>query len=416
MDITKLFLEHLRAHVKVEEQSIDEEGKIRACFTLEKKWIQRPARQQKKRWMILIGNGLCRAFDDENFHLDKIVGSLKKGCNFKKISSSLKLLETKGGLNIEDSLGVLYNLSHVRGDLVSDDGSDDVKVVLQNGESLRIPRPEKLKINEYFYALISQIKDASNSLYTNESFCSYVDKFLEFLKFYNEDIFLDLATLNYDTSLYRKLFSQEWVQKSYVDGFLRRRGTNEGDSQVTTKHDICRRILRYSRSRYLHLHGSYLFVKQSEGLFRKHRYGFFPGSSEEFLNSVIILTNQREKYRSIKYLDVLNEYNMSFGNSLDRCEKLIVFGYAGGDSYLQEAIKVRLANRSRKKPLELLVILRKKDSLEPWKKLLDDSEKFEKVSCPREFLYSSEKGRNRFLVVPNLTDFDWPINRDLSTI
>lgn len=409
MDIEKLFMPYVRSHLEFE-KPVRINGKIKACFSIDKEKVDPPKRQRRKRWMILVGNGLCRAFNNSGFGLDSIVEKLEDKNRFRDVNEALQILKTKGKLSTEEALGILQNLSTIREALV-DEQEKDVKVAIggKDNNLLLIKRPQHLHINEYFYEVLKSIRDASNSLFKNCCFQNYSKNIIKFLKSgFEKDIKMDVATLNYDTSLYRSMFREKWVRDAYVDGFLRQKDKNSA-SRVSTKQEVCRRILNYQKSRYLHLHGSYLFIESSNGFFQKKEVNFFPSKLEEFLNSVIILTNQRKKYRSIKYIDVLDEYNTSFGDSLDKCEKLIIFGYAGRDHYLQETIG---ACMSRKHPPELLIVLRKGDCLDPWEKLLRDSEDLVQVKTSFDLLYNSEKGCNRILEISDIREFDWPIYSD----
>ncbi len=415
-DIRWIFQPHIRRNLeKFHIKELPEE--IEGTFVLPKRALNKPKREGKRRWTVLVGNGLCRAFDQYNdrFNLTSIINNLGQASEFEELSAAMEFLSTQGPgqLSIEDALGTLEILSETQDSLARKVRLGLTEEVSDQQAPKAIRRPDTYRLSQFRYQLLKQIHDASEELQREPLFSRHAEDFLAFLKSHqdeDEHLRIDVATLNYETSLYRKLFcsNEDWFRKHYSDGFY------ADEKKIITKDKICQRVLDKRKSRYLHLHGSYLFVEEGRsGTFRKEENTWFPPSQKEAERLVIVLTNQKEKLRSVKFHDLLDEYHMAFRSSIGDCEKLIVFGYGGGDEYLNEVIRARLSLESAP---EVLIVQGeysanpRSDKIAGWQKWLHPgASKIQEVSTPHDLLFSNGSGRNRIYFTDSLANFKWPI-------
>ncbi|MCH9625145.1 MAG: hypothetical protein S4CHLAM123_03140 [Chlamydiales bacterium] len=109
--------------------------------------------------------------------------------------------------------------------------------------------------------------------------------------------------------------------------------------RTKTKKQITEAILgNKTKGKYLHLHGSYLFSEESPGEFIK-RNATYVFQKNDIEKMPIILCNQEEKLKRVKYYDILNWYSTVFNNSLDTTKQLFLFGYGGKDKYINKIIR-----------------------------------------------------------------------------
>lgn len=153
-----------------------------------------------------------------------------------------------------------------------------------------------------------------------------------------------IATLNYDNLLYGPFVCEkhdvEREDKKHifdgyngymVDGFLRRGFDPE---------NLIRRVpgnLGY----YLHLHGSPLF-KTKERIIKKDGLSSFQLEDRGF-KSHIVLTHFEHKKKVIADSDLLRTYWEFFDQALDESKEVILFGYSGLDTHLNERIEKRIS-------------------------------------------------------------------------
>lgn len=320
------------------------------------------------RWTIFIGNGLNRAFTgtnngqlisfNEKFDLNQIFqeifqeDSTANPSRFEKIKTAISTLERVENCanwkNAEGSFGIVEALSLSRED-IDENGSLKVQI----GDKIcKIERFDNYQIDPLKFEILKKIFKSSNLLTKSDDFKNHLNKLNEFIKskFKNNTI-IDIATLNYDSSMYISWFGQRgsWFRKKYVDGFAL------DENKPKTKKKIAEAILgNKAKGKYLHLHGSYLFVEDSSGDFVKRKVT--QELKEEDINKMpIILCNQEEKLKRVKYYDILNWYSAEFNNNLDECKKLFLFGYGGKDKYINKIIKEKI---NKNKALQVIIIQR----------------------------------------------------------
>jgi len=309
------------------------------------------------RWTIFIGNGLCRAFTstnngqqvlfNEKFDLNKIFQELFQSNNtanpsrFESIKTAISTLEKEEDCakwtNAEGSFGVVESLSLSRED-IDENGSLQIQI---GEKTCKIDKFDNYQFDSLKFEILKKISEAANLLKESDEFKNYLKKFNNFIKSkFEKKIIIDIATLNYDSSLYISWFGQRgsWFRKKYVDGFA----LDEGKPK--TKKKIAETILgNKTKGKYLHLHASYLFLEDSSGDFiKKNATHDF---QENDINKMpIILCNQEEKLKRVKYYDILNWYSTEFNNTLDKTKKLFLFGYGGKDKYINKIIRDKIHN------------------------------------------------------------------------
>ncbi|MEO1455654.1 MAG: SIR2 family protein [Pseudomonadota bacterium] len=154
-----------------------------------------------------------------------------------------------------------------------------------------------------------------------------------------------IATLNYDQLLYRAFIGTS-VFNGYaclLDGFV-----PNFDSQNL------HRFNPSNQSFYLHLHGSPLYFTAGDGNIWKSSLGNLPGL-EGHSSSHIVLTHVHHKTSVIGASPVLREYWGRLETAMSESEAIVLFGYAGGDIHLNQSISRNFRDKQvevveRKKP------------------------------------------------------------------
>jgi len=151
-----------------------------------------------------------------------------------------------------------------------------------------------------------------------------------------------VATVNYDPLLYDS-FLRSRVLSGYsgdlIDGV-----TNAGFRPAN--------LFRRDPERlgwYLHLHGSPLFYDGDDGRVRKMGRGSLVGGVVD--STHLVLTHVRHKGAIVSSSEILSEYWSYFERALRESSEIIVFGYSGYDTHLNE-ILARFSNKVRMRVVE----------------------------------------------------------------
>ena len=141
-----------------------------------------------------------------------------------------------------------------------------------------------------------------------------------------------VATLNYDNLLYQRMIEAD-VLSGYggalVDGML---------SSGFAPENLERRWGK-TFGYYLHLHGSPLFVDQ-EDVVKKLTHGEL-GGGDDVVGSHIFLTHVKHKATVIAASPLLQSYWQYLESALEESEEVILFGYSGLDTHLNELLERR---------------------------------------------------------------------------
>lgn len=140
-----------------------------------------------------------------------------------------------------------------------------------------------------------------------------------------------VATLNYDNLLYQPFIEGE-ILAGYdgclIDGLLGRGFTVGALDRKPGKN------LGY----YLCLHGSPLFVERGGDIVKRKQKNAKQAVVE---SRHIVMTHIKHKRSVIDESRLLSEYWRRLGQALDEVSEVIVFGYSGRDSHLNEFLRVR---------------------------------------------------------------------------
>lgn len=147
-----------------------------------------------------------------------------------------------------------------------------------------------------------------------------------------------VATLNYDNLLYQRMI-EAYVLNGYggalVDGMLPSGFSPENLERKWGK----------TFGYYLHLHGSPLFVDQDD-VVRKLQQGEL-GGDDDVIGSHIVLTHVKHKPTVIAASPLLQSYWQRLESALAESGEVILFGYSGLDTHLNELLERRSPERIR---------------------------------------------------------------------
>lgn len=157
-------------------------------------------------------------------------------------------------------------------------------------------------------------------------------EFVQSLSRYVSDSASHVATLNYDCLLYDAL-TNSGVLAGYngtlLDGFLRTGFAN-------TNMD---RFAPARKAWFLHLHGSPLFIGNRK-MMREARNLFEPDEDAH-----IVLTDVKHKPLLIERSPILSVYWLRLHEALAESDSVVLFGYSGEDTHLNQSISDRIRDR-----------------------------------------------------------------------
>jgi len=141
-----------------------------------------------------------------------------------------------------------------------------------------------------------------------------------------------VATLNYDNLLYQRMIEAQ-VLSGYGGALVD--GMPAGGFSPENLERRWGRNFGY----YLHLHGSPLFVDQ-DNVIRKLAQGAL-GGDDDVVGSHIVLTHVKHKPTVIAASPLLQSYWQHLEAALTESEEVILFGYSGLDTHLNELLERR---------------------------------------------------------------------------
>lgn len=152
----------------------------------------------------------------------------------------------------------------------------------------------------------------------------FLDELVNYIKHTQSHI----ATLNYDNLLYQSLIDADILRGGYsgrlVDGFW----------ASGFKADNLERKQGKTFGYYLHLHGSPLFVNRGETAIKQSQRS----RNEDIPSPHLVLSHVRHKKSLIASSSVLSAYWRFLERGIRESEKVIIFGYSGNDSHLNQAL------------------------------------------------------------------------------
>lgn len=286
----------------------------------------------------MIGNGLGRAIDNEYFELekgmDKAWESLEGYPKIREIISSIidpkeKPEKEQDLKEIQKNIFYLIQIRQAYEKLTTGIKKD----ILTD--------PEKIE-KQYYKYLLFVAKYFSD--YKDEETSDEASKFLKGFSDYIETNRPHIATLNYDTILYR-----HFIKTKIVDGFKGSLADGIADNGFQEGFLYPRFDNNYGC--YLHLHGSPLFYTDKDGKIKKNAHdngAFAPVEDDGNERHHIILCHPEQKYELIQHSSLLSIYFNFFKTALEEAENIIIIGYGGMDEHINDAIRNSMKNKSKK--------------------------------------------------------------------
>jgi len=271
---------------------------------------------------LIFGNGLGMALDPNYFALATALREVWSGsANFyahhkRLVSSAIPGLTENDFPHTEEQLDQLQ-VAIVASEFLRGFETEDVKWLDETAKDLP----------EAFRRFVHEV-----AAYFHSSGAVLPLAFLQSLSNFIRETKSHVATLNYDNLLYDGLRSQgilDGYNGSLLDGFHRNGFNNEN-------------MDRFSAARhgwYLHLHGSPLFIGNSKVMGEARRL-FEPDES-----SHIVLTHVKHKPVIIEGSAILSSYWDRFHAALAESDSIIVVGYSGEDTHLNQSIADRAGDR-----------------------------------------------------------------------
>lgn len=261
---------------------------------------------------LIFGNGLGMAIDGQYFALRSGLQSVWNGSEHFTAKHKRLVLSAIPGLSVdqypesEKQLDQLQ-IAMAASEFLKGFESDDVKWL--SDMSREFPQAFRRFIHE----VASYFHHSGRTLPG-----TFADPLSEFIKETKSHV----AVLNYDNLLYDS-FTKTEVLSGFtvlIDGFL-----STGFAK--------KNLNRYANQGwYLHLHGSPLFVGNRKRV-RDERSFFVPDET-----SHIVLTHVEHKPLVIAYSPILSEYWSRLAEALNESNKIIVFGYSGFDTHLNDTV------------------------------------------------------------------------------
>lgn len=270
--------------------------------------------------LIIFGNGLGMALDDNNFSLKRAI---------EKIWES---------------------------EILTTDQKKLVSDCLPDGNNFDFPEGEEfmdqIYIAEVCCRMLSQLRSPERWLNSSaadfpKTICkfihnvavffhgidvslpkSFMTPLIEFIKTTNSHI----ATLNYDSLLYSPLCTEK-----ICDGYKGWLVDGIWDSTGFESNNL-RRLPGKDFGYYLHLHGSPLFYNVNGVIKKMSRSELFDNNNGE-IGKHLVLTHVKHKPYVISSSPLLSTYWQFLTYSISEIKEVILFGYSGQDDHLNELLR-----------------------------------------------------------------------------
>lgn len=270
---------------------------------------------------LVFGNGLGMALDPRHFSLTNAMADVwNDPLAISDIHKDL-ISQCMGAVGAipqrEDQLDPLHLVISACKTLSSINRSQRMNVHWLSQEGLQFP----IAVGNYIHKIATRLH-----LYNGGLPQAFLEPLIRFVR----DTKSHIATLNYDKLLYGAFLDANLMgtynTTTLVDGMV----------AAGFSSDALVRLYNNNFGYYLHLHGSPLFFDH-HGLARKRdRDELNPYSPEG--SDHIVLTHVRHKRSVIGSSMVLSTYWNYLNLSLNESQEIIVFGYSGEDSHLNDVI------------------------------------------------------------------------------
>lgn len=282
------------------------------------------------RKLIIFGNGLGRALNNDFFNLERALQQAWDDPFVLTVEQKQLIIQCLPDEVLERDLNIAPK---------SEDELDRLQRVLAACDEIRKYEidggPSWLTqhgaefpsaIRSYVHRAASNFHEGAHALPSD-----FVDGLITDLKTSKSHI----ATLNYDELLYRS-FVGTAIFSGYgclIDGFVPTFDKGHLDRRYPGK-----------QSFYLHLHGSPLYFSDNSGGIQKSGMGGLAGL-QGYSSTHLVLTHAVHKTSVINASPVLREYWSRLVEAMQEVDGIVLFGYGGGDSHLNQLIRTHFVNK-----------------------------------------------------------------------
>lgn len=267
---------------------------------------------------LIFGNGLGMALDPQHFSLNRALGYVWDNPRHLPVEQKELVARCVGdngeAPHGEDQLDTLHVVVAAC-NMLNKIGDDEVHWLSEEGQEF------PAAVAKYIHRVATNLH-----IYDDPLPDSFLNPLFEFVRETRSNI----ATLNYDRLLYGA-----FIDHGFMNGYrgLLVDGMIDGGFGA---HTLERRFGN-NFGYYLHLHGSPLFYDDARGVPRKMTRDRLTMNSAEISNH-IVLTHVTHKRSVIDASDVLSTYWDYLHDCCHEVEEIIVFGYSGADTHLNEVL------------------------------------------------------------------------------
>jgi hypothetical protein len=287
------------------------------------------------RKLVIFGNGLGRALDDEFFQLERalmnawadptILNDDQKSLIHHCLPMDVIEVAPDYAPKSELELDRLQRVLAACDELTKHETENGASWLTDDGKMF------PFAIRSYIHRAASYFHGGGHAL---------PNEFAESLRTWILKSRSHVATLNYDELLYRAFINTPACQgySCLLDGFV-------PDFKVEN-------LSRYNpaqQSYYLHLHGSPLYFNSTLGDLRKASLSQLP-SIEGHSSSHLVLTHVDHKAAVISASPILREYWKCLEVAMSEASGVVLFGYGGGDTHLN----LLISRHFREKQVEIV--------------------------------------------------------------
>lgn len=271
------------------------------------------------RKLLIFGNGLGRALDNDFFQLEtalhaawnnpQILNDVQKELILRCLPAGVLEDDVPAAPKSEADLDRLQRVLASCDEIAKHETEDGASWLTKEGKAFPIA------IRSYLHAAASYFHSGSHTLPT-----TFVDPLIEWVKKSRSHI----ATLNYDELLYRS-----FVNTSLFDGYSCLLDGFVGSFDPSN----LERWYPKSQSYYLHLHGSPLYFNKATGSLHKSSMAGVQ-QLQGFSSTHVVLTHVQHKTSVIAASPILREYWNRLEEAMKEAEALVLVGYSGDDVHL----------------------------------------------------------------------------------
>lgn len=290
------------------------------------------------RKLIIFGNGLGRALDNDHFNLPSAMRQVwaDERClteNQKElIATAIEGVEVENGPENEDQL-FGTQLALLACEILEHATNDETLEKWLTEDALGYPDA----LNMYTYEVARHFHNHGLVLDFCENWQPFIDTLVSFI-FRSKS---HVATLNYDTLLYEpfnELHDIDGQQIRLCDGFNGTLLDGYTRGQGFSAQNMKRLYNPERKAFYMHLHGSPLFVDDRRGNPEKLTRAQLQEQQGD-RRSHIVLTHGEMKPVVISSSKVLQMYWAHLPLAIEEAEEIILFGYSGLDEHLNKKLK-----------------------------------------------------------------------------